>query len=56
MASMFEVAKRDPSAWAPVRTYRCGELYDKVKAKAESEERTVTDVILAAFAEYVDKD
>lgn len=50
---MGEVAKRDPSAWAPVRTYRCGDLYDKVKVKAESEGRTVTDVILEAFAAYV---
>lgn len=56
MANMFEVAKRDPSAWAPVRTYRCGDLYDQVKAKAEAEGRTVTDVILAAFTDYVQDD
>lgn len=51
---MSEVAKRDASGWEKLRTYRCGDLYDKVRAKAESEGRTVTDVILTAFAAYVD--
>lgn len=39
-----------------MKTYRVDpDLYERVKAKAEAEGRTVTDVILEAFRQYVDE-
>ena len=57
--TLGDVAKRDASGWGKTKTYRLrqGEeeaLFEAVKAKAHDEGRTVTDVILAAFREYVD--
>lgn len=49
--------KRDYSKWAPMKTYRCDpNLYEAVQAKAAAEGRTVTDVIISAFTEYVESE
>jgi hypothetical protein len=38
----------------PTKTFRCpDDLWNPAKAKAASEERTVTDVLIKALQEYV---